>query len=135
MSSVNKVILVGRLGGDPETRYTANGTAVCNFTMATSEKFTGRDGQKQETTEWHRVVAWGKLAEICQQYLGKGSLVYVEGKINYKKWEKDGVKHNATEIKLDSMQMLGSKGGGQGSGQGSGQSAMGGGYDPEDIPF
>lgn len=135
MSSVNKVILVGRLGQDPETRYTGGGTAVCNFSLATSEKFTDRSGQKQETTQWHRIVAWGKLAEICQQYLGKGSLVYVEGKITYKTWEKEGVKQHSTEIKLDSLQMLGNKGGGQGAGQGANQSAMGGGYDPDDIPF
>jgi len=135
LSSVNKVILVGRLGQDPETRYTGGGTAVCNFSLATSEKFTDRSGQKQETTQWHRIVAWGKLAEICQQYLGKGSLVYVEGKITYKTWEKEGVKQHSTEIKLDSLQMLGNKGGGQGAGQGANQSAMGGGYDPDDIPF
>lgn len=130
MSSVNKAILVGRLGQDPETRYLQSGTAVCTFSLATSEKFKGRDGSKQETTQWHKCVAWGKLAEICQQYLAKGSLVYLEGKIDYKTWEKDGVKQHSTEIKLDSLQMLGGGGGGRSSGQGAG-----GGDDPEDIPF
>ena len=82
MAGVNKVILVGNLGADPEMRYTAGGTAVCKFSMATSRKFTGKDGQKQEKTEWHRIVAWGKLAEICGQYLAKGKQVYIEGRIS-----------------------------------------------------
>ncbi|MBT3317502.1 single-stranded DNA-binding protein [bacterium] len=109
---LNKVMIIGRLGGDPETRYTQqNNTAVTNFTVATSEKWTDRDGQRQEKTEWHRVVAWGKLGEICGQYLAKGKQVYVEGSLQTRQWDdKDGQKRYTTEIKASGMQMLGSKG-------------------------
>jgi len=111
MAGVNKVILIGNLGSDPEMRYTASGTAVAKFSLATSRKFTGKDGQKQEKTEWHRIVAWSKLAEICGQYLGKGKQVMIEGRIEYGSYEKDGVKHYTTEIVAENMQMLGSPGG------------------------
>ena len=107
MAGVNKAILVGNLGGDPELRYTASGTAVCKFSLATSRRFTGKDGQKQEKTEWHRITVWGKLAEICGQYLAKGKQVYIEGRLEYGSYEKDGVKHYTTDIIANTMQMLG----------------------------
>jgi len=111
MAGVNKVILLGNLGADPEMRYTAGGTAVCKFRMATTEKFTDKDGNRQERTDWHRVVAWRKLAEICGQYLAKGKQVYIEGKIRNDTWEKDGVKQYSYEIVADNMVMLGGPGG------------------------
>jgi single-strand DNA-binding protein len=110
MAGINKVILVGNLGADPEVRYTAGGTAVCKFSLATSRRFTGKDGQKQEKTEWHRIVAWSKLAEICGQYLSKGKQVVIEGRIEYGSYEKDGVKHYTTDIVAENMQMLGGAG-------------------------
>ncbi len=111
MAGINKVILVGNLGADPEMRYTADGTAVCKFRIATTEKFKDRQGNWQERTEWHRVVAWRKLAEICGQYLAKGKQVYIEGKIRNDTWEKDGTKQYSYEIVADTMQMLGTTGG------------------------
>ncbi len=110
MAGVNKAILIGNLGSDPEMRYTAGGTAVCKFSLATSRRYTGKDGQKQEKTEWHRIVAWGKLAEICGQYLSKGKQVMIEGRIEYGSYEKDGVKHYTTDIVAENMQMLGGPG-------------------------
>jgi single-strand DNA-binding protein len=110
MAGVNKVILVGNLGADPEVRYTADGTAVCKFRIATTEKFKDRQGNMQERTEWHRVVAWRKLAEICGQYLSKGKQVYIEGKIRNDSWEQEGVKRYSYEIVADTMQMLGGPG-------------------------
>ena len=85
--SVNKAILVGRLGKDPETRFTGSGQAVCNFSLATDSSFKDRSGERQKRTEWHRIVVWGKLAEICQQYLKKGMQVYIEGRIQSREWE------------------------------------------------
>jgi single-strand DNA-binding protein len=111
MAGLNKVILIGNLGADPEMRYTASGTAVAKFRIATTEKFTDKDGNRQERTEWHRVVAWRKLAEICGQYLAKGKQVYIEGKIRNDTWEKDGVKQFSYEIVADNMVMLGGPGG------------------------
>lgn len=105
MSSVNKVILVGRLGRDPESR-TAGSSTVCNFTVATDESWTDKTGQRQEKTEWHRLVAWGKTGELVQKYLMKGSHVYVEGKLETREWEKDGVKRSTTEIKVDDVRFL-----------------------------
>jgi len=115
---VNKVILVGNLGKDPEVRYTPNGKAVANLTLATSESWKDQSGQIQEKTEWHRVSMFGKLAEIAGEYLRKGSQVYIEGKLQTRKWQnKEGQDQYTTEIVLDPfngvMQMLGSKGGGQ----------------------
>lgn len=104
---VNRVILVGNLGADPELRYTANGTAVAKFRIATSETYTDRQGVRQDRTEWHRITAWGKLAEICGQYLSKGRLVYIEGRIRSDTWEQDGVKRYSYEIIADTMKMLG----------------------------
>jgi single-strand DNA-binding protein len=109
--SVNKVILVGRLGKDPETRYTGSGQAVCNFSLATDESYKDRSGERQKRTEWHRIVVWAKLAEICQQYLKKGSLVYIEGRIQSRQWDDKttGQKRYATEIIANGMKMLGSR--------------------------
>jgi len=109
MSSLNKVQLIGRLGQDPEVRYTKSNTAVATLSLATSEKYKDDSGQYQEKTEWHRVVAWGRVAEICKDYLKKGSLVYLEGSIHTKEWEKDGVKRYTTEVKAYQMKMLDSK--------------------------
>jgi single-strand DNA-binding protein len=110
--SVNKAILVGRLGRDPETRYTSGGQAVANFTLATDETYKDRSGERQKRTEWHRVVLWGKLAEITQQYLKKGMLVYIEGRIQTRQWEdkRDGQKKSTTEIVANVMRMLTSRG-------------------------
>ena len=109
MASVNKVILVGSLGKDPEIKYMPNGEAVANFSMATSENWKNKEGVKQEKTEWHNIVAYRKLAEIIGEYLIKGAPVYIEGKLQTRSWEKDGVKRYSTEIIADSMQMLGGK--------------------------
>ena len=109
--SVNKVILVGRLGRDPETRYTSGGQAVCNFSMATDRSYKDRTGQTQKQTEWHKIVVWGKLAEICQQYLKKGSQIFIEGRIQSRQWDdKEGNKRTSFEIVANEMRMLGSKG-------------------------
>lgn len=108
MSNVNRVILIGRLGKDPEVRYTADGTPVASFSLATTETRKNKDGTKNERTEWHRIVAWRKLGEIVAEYLRKGSLVYIEGKIQSREYEgKDGVKRRAFEIVADGMKMLG----------------------------
>lgn len=107
MASVNKVILIGNLGKDPELKYTPAGQPVATFSLATTEKFSGKDGQKQEKTEWHTVVAWGKLAEVVNQYLAKGKSAYVEGKIQTRSWEdKDGNRRYKTEIVASSVQFL-----------------------------
>lgn len=109
-NSVNKVILVGRLGKDPEVKYTQGGTPVAKFTVATNEVWKDQNGEKQERTEWHNIVAWTKLAEICGQYLNKGSRVYIEGRIQTRSWEdKEGNKRYITEIRADSMVMLSGK--------------------------
>ncbi len=132
---INKVILVGNLGADPELRYTASGTAVAKFRIATSESFTDKQGQKQERTEWHRITAWGKLAEICGQYLAKGKMVYIEGKIRSDTWEQDGVKRYSYEIVADTMRMLGG-GGGRGERETEAPfSPPEGGVPDDDIPF
>ncbi len=111
MAGVNKVILIGRLGKDPEVRYTGNGTPVASFTIATSESWTNKDGEREERTEWHRIVAWRKLAEICGEYLAKGKQVYIEGRLQTREWEdREGMKRWTTEITAQNMQMLGSQG-------------------------
>lgn len=113
MASVNKVILAGNLGRDPETRNMPDGGAVTNVSIATSETWKDKGGEKQEKTEWHRVVFFAKLAEVAGQYLKKGSQVYVEGRLQTRKWQnKDGVDQYTTEIIADRMQMLGKAGGG-----------------------
>ena len=117
---VNKVILVGNLGSDPEIRYTGSGTAVCNFSLATSESYKDRDGNQVENTEWHRIVAWARLAEICGEYLKKGRQVYIEGQLQTRSWEdKDGNTKYTTEIKAREMQMLGGRDDNGGGGGGS----------------
>jgi len=132
MASVNKVILVGNLGRDPEIRYLPSGDPVANITIATSSKYKGKDGNMVEETEWHRVTFFGKLAEIVGQYLKKGRSVYVEGRIKTRKYtDKDGVEKYATDIVANEMQMLGSREGmGEPSGDydGGGDSGEGGGY-------
>lgn len=123
---LNKAILIGNLGADPETRFMQDGTCVCNIRLATTEKFKGRDGNPQERTEWHRVVLWGRLGEIANQYLSKGSRVYIEGKIETRKWtNKEGQDQYTTEIRASEMKMLG--GGSEGGNRGGGSGGFGGG--------
>lgn len=117
--TLNKAMLIGRLGKDPETRYTSAGQAVCNFTLATDENFKDRNGERQKRTEWHRITVWGKQAEIAQQYLRKGSLVFVEGRIQSREWEKDGQKRTSVEIVAGNFRMLGEKANGAAASQGS----------------
>ena len=143
---INKVILVGRLGKDPEIKSTPGGQTVAKFTMATDEKFTDKSGEKQERTEWHNIVAWARLAEICGQYLRKGSLVYIEGSIRTDSWEdkESGQKRYRTEIVAREMKMLdrkrdsgGDEGGGAGYGSRRPAAATAGGppEDDDEVPF
>lgn len=149
-SSINKVILIGRLGRDPEVRSTPSGATVAKFSIATDEKFTDRSGERQERTEWHNIVAWAKLAEICGQYLKKGKLVYIEGSLRTDSWDdkETGQKKYRTEIIARDMQMLDRKGddeggggswsggGGRSSGSsGSGPAPSGPDVDDDDVPF
>jgi single-strand DNA-binding protein len=139
--SVNKVILVGRLGRDPETRYTGGGQAVANFTMATDESFKDKSGQRQKRTEWHKIVVWGKQAEIAQQYLKKGSLIFAEGRIQTREWQdKENQKRTTTEIVLNNFRMLGGRsdnagdsGGGQSRGGYAGGQGAGGSHGEPDF--
>ena len=153
--SVNKVILVGRLGRDPETRFTSGGQAVANFSVATDESYKDKNGERQKRTEWHKIVVWGKQAEIAQQYLKKGSLVFIEGRIQSREWQdKEGQKRTSFEIVATNFRMLGGRGEGMAPGTAAGVGAsrgddfdqgghseelMGGGSSPEitdeDIPF
>ena len=147
MSSLNKVMLIGNLGKDPEVRYTQNGTAVANFTMATTDRWTDGSGERKEKTEWHRIVVWAKQAEIVGEYLKKGRQVYVEGSLQTREWtDREGQKRYTTEVKALRVQMLGSRGEGRqddpspvGAGvdvQGSSAADPGnGGYNDDDIPF
>lgn len=146
---VNKVILIGNLGRDPEIRTTTSGQHVATLNLATNRKWTGRDGQRQEETEWHRVVVWGRQAEIAGQYLTKGRRIYVEGRIQTRSWDdkQTGEKRYTTEIVCENFQMLGGRGDsdGFGGGQGGGPSPSGSdsgdfgggpqGPDDDDIPF
>ena len=140
MGSLNKVQLIGNLGQDPTVRYTKAGQAVASFSIATSEKYTNKAGEKVETTEWHRIVAWGKLGEICGEYLSKRKQVYIEGRLQTREWEdKDGGTKQTTEIVASTMTMLGQVGS-QGAGPGdsssdSGASDSGDELEDEDIPF
>src|SRR5256885_15070207 len=145
-SGVNKVILVGNLGKDPEVRYTPGGQAVANFTIATNEAWTGKDGQKQERTEWHRIVVWGKTAENCGEYLSKGRQVYIEGRLQTREWtNKEGVKQYTTEVVANPgggvVFLAGGDRGGRGAGRGAGAPAEdfggappGGGEGPSGAP-
>lgn len=108
---VNKVILIGNLGKDPEVRFTPSGQAVANFTIATNDSWTDKQGQKQERTEWHRIVAWGKLAELCGEYLSKGRQCFVEGRLQTREWtDKEGKKNYTTEVVAQTVQFLGGRG-------------------------
>ena len=153
MAGVNKVILIGNLGADPEVRYTQSGSPVANLRIATSERWTSRDGQPQERTEWHRVVTFGRLAEHCRDYLAKGRQIYAEGRLQTRQWEdKDGNKRYTTEIVAQTVQFLG-RGATTGAGQQKQEPSPGGfdegygpsggsGFDPgpppitdDDVPF
>ncbi len=139
--SVNKVILIGNLGKDPELRYTSSGVAVASFSVATNESWKDPEGNTQERTQWHNIVAWRKLAEICGEYLKKGGKIYLEGRLQYRNYDdKSGVKRSVTEIVMDQMLMLDSRGGGGAaaapsadSGAGAPQEEPGGKID--DLPF
>ncbi|PTX22840.1 single-strand binding protein [Pontibacter mucosus] len=158
MASVNKVILIGNLGKDPEVRHLEGGVAVARFPIATSETFKDKNGQKQERTEWHNIVVWRGLAEVAEKYLRKGNSVFIEGKIRTNSYQdKEGVQRYSTEIVADNMTMLGGRGGDNGGGgdyQGSSAAASGGNYgggataskggspaggfqsdEPDDLPF
>ena len=136
MASVNKAILVGNLGKDPELRYTQSGQPVANFSIATTEKWQGKDGNTEERTEWHKIVVWGKSAENCQKYLAKGSSVYIEGSLQTRKWEdKDGQERYTTEVRADRVQFLGSKNRDDGKRGQEPQDVPGDTYPDDDIPF
>ena len=124
MAGVNKVIIVGHLGADPEVRYTQSGQAVASFNVATSENFTDKNGERQERTEWHRIVAWAKLAELCGEYLRKGRQVYLEGRLQTRQWDdKDGNKRYTTEIVAQNVQFLGARDGARAQDDAGGASA------------
>ena len=125
MASLNKVMIIGNLGADPEMKYTANGNAVTNFNVATNESWTSKDGEKHDRTEWFTVVTWNRLAETCAQYLEKGRSVYVEGRLETRSWEKDGQKHYRTEVVADQVRFLGERG------EPREQSYV----EPDDLPF
>jgi len=132
--SVNKVILVGRLGRDPETRYTGGGQAVANFSVATDESYKDRNGERQKRTEWHKIVVWGKQAEIAQQYLKKGSLVFIEGRIQSREWQdKEGQKRTSFEIVANNFRMLGGRGDGMAASAGASAGASGGASKGDDF--
>jgi single-strand DNA-binding protein len=141
--SVNKAILVGNLGKDPELRYTPSGTAVCTFSLATTDRFKNKQGEQQERTEWHNIVVWAGLAEICGKYLAKGKQVYIEGRIQNRSYDdRDGNKRYITEIVANEMQMLGRAGdqGGGGRPMSSAVENSSGSQEPtfnpdDDIPF
>jgi len=149
MASLNKVMLIGNLGKDPEVRYTQSGTAVASFSMATTEKFKSKAGEWEDRTEWHNVTVWGRLAEISGEYLSKGKPVYIEGRLQTRKWQdREGVDRYTTEVVAEKMQMLGGKNGGSGNASNSGNGRTGGGqggsggsmeeppfHPDDDIPF
>ena len=140
MASLNKVMIIGNLGADPEMRFTANGDAVANLRVAASRRYTTRDGEQREQTEWFRVVCWRRLAEIAGQYLQKGRQVYIEGRLETRQWQdRDGNTRYTTEVVANEMVMLGSRGGGGGGDFGGnwqdGPSDFGGGPDAGDLPF
>lgn len=143
-ASINKVILIGNLGSDPEVKYTPSGTAVANFNIATNESWNSKDGKKEERTEWHRIVVWSKLAELCGEYLAKGRTVYVEGRLQTREWnDKDGNKRYTTEIVAQTVQFLGGPGGEKTARQSQPMAASGGSRGEsappieveDDIPF
>jgi single-strand DNA-binding protein len=128
MGSVNKVILIGNLGADPELKYTPTSRPLCNLRVATTDVYKDKGGQRQEKTEWHRVTVWGDQAENCSKYLAKGRSVYIEGRLQTRSYDKDGQKHYATDVVADRVVFLGSGGGaGAGAGEGGGARRPGGG--------
>lgn len=141
MSGVNKVIIVGRLGADPEVKTVTSGQTVCRLSVATSENWTDRDGQKQERTEWHRIVIWGRMAEVCGQHLSKGRQVYLEGRMQTRSWEdQQGQKKYTTEVIANTVQFLGSNDRSQNSSMGDSMGSQDFGPEPsfdnnEEIPF
>jgi len=141
MASLNKVMLIGNLGKDPEVRYTPSGQAVASFNLATSEKFKNKNGEWEERTEWHRITLWARLAEIAGEYLSKGKTVYIEGRLQTRKWQDNsGNERYTTEIVGEKMQMLSPKGEGRRSADVTSEPATGGGYEEppfqdDDIPF
>jgi single-strand DNA-binding protein len=136
VGSVNKVILVGNLGRDAELRYTPGGAAVATLNLATTEVWNDKNQQRQEKTEWHRVVLWGKQAESLQEYLTKGKQIYVEGRLQTRQWDdKDGNKRYTTEIKADRITLLGGAGGGRGGGAGMDRGASHGPAGMDDAPM
>ena len=141
---LNKAMVIGHLGADPEMRYTANGNAVTTFNVATSRQFSGPDGERREETEWFRVVTWNRLAETCSQYLTKGRLVYVEGRMQTRSWDgQDGQKRYTTELIAQEVKFLGGREGGGGGVAGGGRYSAGlpvgvdaeGDVEPDDLPF
>ena len=126
MAALNKVLLIGNLGKDPELKYTQGGTAVCTFSLATTESYKDKDGNRQDKTEWHNIVVWRRNAEVAAEYLKKGKQIYIEGKLQTRSWEQDGQKKYMTEIVVDRFLMLGTKGD---SGGGSRQN-----YDRNEAP-
>lgn len=139
MASVNKVILIGNLGRDPEVRFTQGGTPVANFTMATTERWNDPSGEKKERTEWHRIVVWGKQAEVAAEYLKKGRSVYVEGSLQTREWtDRDGNKRYTTEVRAQRLQFLGARPddrGGSAPAPVEEAAEPAGGYADDDIPF
>jgi len=143
-ASINKVILIGNLGSDPEVKYTPSGTAVANFNIATNESWNNKDGKKEERTEWHRIVVWSRLAELCGEYLAKGKTAYIEGRLQTREWnDKDGNKRYTTEIVAQTVQFLSPAGGEKSSRPAAGMAAGGGSRGEsappieveDDIPF
>jgi single-strand DNA-binding protein len=133
---VNKAVLIGRLGKDPEVRYTPDGLMITSFNLATDEQWKDKSGQKVQKTEWHRIVTFGKLAEICGNYLTKGKMIFVEGRIQTRTWEdKEGVKRYTTEIVASDMKMLDSKGQGRGAESPVEEQFPAGAIPEEDVPF
>ena len=140
MAGVNKAIVLGRLGADPEVRYTQDGKAICSLSIATPEEWKDKEtGEKREKTEWHRIVSFGRLAEICGEYLSKGRQVYIEGRLQTRSWEKDGVTRYTTEIVAGIMQMCGSRDSGDGVPPNTGEGDYVTGFEnngsDDDIPF
>lgn len=140
-ASVNKVILIGNLGNDPEIRYTPSGAAVANFNIATNESWNSKEGKKEERTEWHKIVVWSKLAELCGEYLSKGRTVYVEGRLQTREWnDKDGNKRYTTEVVAQTIQFLGGPMGERGAKPAASRASAGGEEAApleveDDIPF
>ncbi len=136
MASLNKIMLIGNLGKEPEIRVTASGQTVANFSLATKEQFKNKSGEREERTEWHSIVVWGRLAEIARDYLHKGKQVYIEGRLQTRKWQdKNGQDRYTTEVVAELMQMLGNKGDGSKTVQESSDTFVGGDFDDENSPF